>query len=456
MSTKDITVDTTPVVFRGDNIPGNKSTSNNPDYIAVNDSVLNRGEATATSVSDKAKQPADDKPFHVPPVLTQEAVEGIKFDFNNGIRVQTPDNGKRYKVRFTDSEAGIVLYDDVVNPNSIVSSVKKFFIQFHMEIYTEDGKTKLFSHNFNAKGMDVLVQLPRGAIGDTIAWFSYVERFKKKHKCNLYVTMDQRLRPLFEPQYPDIHFIEYTQIQELTPYATYYLGLFFKGDVDNQPVDFRYIGLHKSIGCILDVPLKEEPPRLDLSATRKIAEPYVCIGAQASSKAKDWNNPYGWMDVIAFLKSKGYRVLCLDKDRVTGDGQIWNTIPFGCEDFTGDIPLQERVNLIKDADFFIGLSSGLSWIAWCCRVPVVLISGFTHPMNEFETPYRVINYHVCNSCWNDMRCEFDHRDFLWCPRHAKDSRRFECTKLISAEQVIKTIKKIPAFQAHAKKFKEQN
>jgi len=24
---------------------------------------------------------------------------------------------------------------------------------------------------------------------------------------------------------------------------------------------------------------------------------------------------------------------------------------------------------------------------------VVLISGFTHPLNEFTTPYRVINYH---------------------------------------------------------------
>ena len=37
-------------------------------------------------------------------------------------------------------------------------------------------------------------------------------------------------------------------------------------------------------------------------------------------------------------------------------------------------------------------------------------------------------------------------DFLWCPRHKGTDRHFECTRLISAEQVITTIKKIPTFR----------
>ena len=61
-----------------------------------------------------------------------------------------------------------------------------------------------------------------------------------------------------------------------------------------------------------------------------------------------------------------------------------------------------------------------------------MISGFTHPTNEFATPYRVINWHACNSCWNDVRHRFDHKDFLWCPRHAGTPRQFECTRLITA------------------------
>ena len=139
-------------------------------------------------------------------------------------------------------------------------------------------------------------------------------------------------------------------------------------------------------------------------------------------------------------------MLCIDRDRVHGTGLNWNHIPYGVEDFTGQLPLQERIDLIKDADFFIGLSSGLSWLAWGCKVPVIMISGFTHPTNEFATPYRVINYHTCHSCWNDMRIDFDHYDFLWCPRHKGTDRHFECTKLISAEQVITMIKKVPSFR----------
>jgi len=42
-----------------------------------------------------------------------------------------------------------------------------------------------------------------------------------------------------------------------------------------------------------------------------------------------------------------------------------------------------------------------------------------------------------------VRVRFDHKDFLWCPRHAGTPRQFECTRLITADQVIATIKKIP-------------
>jgi autotransporter strand-loop-strand O-heptosyltransferase len=114
-------------------------------------------------------------------------------------------------------------------------------------------------------------------------------------------------------------------------------------------------------------------------------------------------------------------------------------------DETGDRPLRERARWLKHAEFFIGLSSGLSWLAWAMRIPVVMISGVTHPLNEFVTPYRVINYHACNSCWNDPLAAFDRSDFLTCPRHKHTPRQFECSRLITAEQVKQTIRRIPGF-----------
>ncbi|MEB6311763.1 autotransporter strand-loop-strand O-heptosyltransferase, partial [Escherichia coli] len=89
------------------------------------------------------------------------------------------------------------------------------------------------------------------------------------------------------------------------PYATYRIGLFFNGDTDNQPVDFRLVGFHRNAGYILGVSPQEAPPRLNLSAERKIQEPYVCIAVQSTAQAKHWNNGPGWAEVVSHLKELG-------------------------------------------------------------------------------------------------------------------------------------------------------
>jgi len=383
----------------------------------------------------------------IPDEPTQEAIEGIRFDFNDGIRIRFPNTG--YRVMFSDIDTGVILYNnEIAAHGTLVTSVKKFFVRFRLQIFRA-GKNQtepIFTHDFNAEGKEVMIQLPVGTIGDSIGWFSYVERFQKAHNCKVICVMTPWIAEMFKAQYPDIKFITNEETLNHPTYACYYLGLFFKGNDSHQPSDFRYVGLHRTAGYILGVDPADEPPRLKAPGPRKIQEPYVCIAAQSSSQAKYWNNPNGWRELVKFLKDSGYRVLCIDKAPVHGGGIVWNQLPYGVEDFTGDKPLQERIDLLQHADFFIGLSSGLAWLAWCCKIPVVMISGFTHPLNEFTTPYRVINFHVCNSCWNDMRVEFDHFDFLWCPRHKGTDRHFECTRLITPEQVKSAIKRIPAFK----------
>jgi autotransporter strand-loop-strand O-heptosyltransferase len=254
--------------------------------------------------------------------------------------------------------------------------------------------------------------------------------------------------------YPQITFVTHEEIEPARYYATYRMGLFFddKSSI-HQPCDFRHVGLHRTAGYILGVDPTEVPPRIALvDDSRPIAEPYVCIAVQSTTQSKYWNNPAGWHDVIAFLKQGGYRVICIDQKSVHGAGMVWNHLPHGAEDETGDRPLVERARWLKHAEFFVGLSSGLSWLAWANGTPVVMISGFTHPTNEFDTPYRVVNYHTCNGCWNDVRHRFDHKDFLWCPLHKDTPRQFECTRLITSEQVKTTIKKIPGFGMGTSRF----
>ena len=390
----------------------------------------------------------------IPALPTQEAVEGIRFDFNSGLRVSFPTGDKKYHLKFEDADKGVTWYDSDVKPGSVMSSVKKYYIRWRFIVTRQDTGEKVFEHTLDLKDRQVVVQFPVGTIGDSVGWFSYMERFQRKFQCKLILVVSDFLRDLVQKQYPGFEYISKEDVKSRGMYATYYVGLFFKGDQNFQPVDFRQSGLHRTAGMILGLrsreELADEPPRLDLSAKRSIKGKYVCIATKASAQCKFWNHPNGWNGVIRFLRENGYRVLCIDKDQVYGMGIVYNQMPWGVEDFTGNRPLQERVDLIKDADFFIGPSSGLAWLAWCCQVPVVLISGFSLPNTEFYTPYRVINYEACNGCWDDIRENFDHSDYFWCPRHKGDDRQYECTKLITAEMVINVIKTIPTFKGGKK------
>ena len=405
-------------------------------------------EVSAIGTPCEQQPPIMDCFQHLPLTPTQSGDGGIMFDFNAGLRIKLPDDNKTYHCLIIDVDENNIIHDALMTAdNRFVSSLKKYYVKFHIEITDVESNTLVFAHTLDLRDQEGVIWMPVPAIGDSIAWFSYVERFQKKHNCRITCVMNQRMIDIFSSQYPEIKFLIPEEIDRgETPYATYYLGLFLQDDDFNFcPEDYRHAGLLKIAAAILGVDTEEIPPRVDLTAERVIRERYVCISVMASSQPKFWNNPFGWNSVVKFLLESGYRVLCIDKLPVTGDGLIWNHIPRGAEDFTGELPLQQRIDLIKYADFFIGVSSGLSWLAWCCQKNIVMISGFTHPCNEFFTPYRVINKHVCNSCWNDMRIEFDMTDNLCCPRHKGTPEHFECTKMISPEKVIETIKRIPAF-----------
>jgi autotransporter strand-loop-strand O-heptosyltransferase len=398
-------------------------------------------QVVATSAGDATAKRAYPAPSAE---ATQTGPAGIRFDFNDGARVVCPAGEHPWKVRLRDLDTGNILFETEFLGGH-VNSMKRFYVRFGVEVYQRDEL--VLRHEYSAKDREILVQLPVGTLGDPMGWFPYAVKFKEKHGCRLSCAMGAPLIELFRGAYPDIEFVTHEEVKPERYYATYSLGLFFDDkDCVFQPTDFRHVGLHRTAGYILGVDPAEQAPRIVLpDDTRPIAEPYVCIAVQSTTQSKYWNNPTGWRDVVRFLKDAGYRVICIDQKATHGTGLIWNHIPNGAEDETGDKPLAERMRYLKHAEFFVGLSSGLSWLAWAAGTRVVMISGFTHPTNEFATPYRVINYHACNSCWNDPRVRFDHKDFLWCPRHAGTPRQFECTRLITTDQVLQTIQKIPGF-----------
>ena len=267
-----------------------------------------------------------------------------------------------------------------------------------------------------------------GSLGDTIAWTPVVDKFASKK--NKIINFYTPFRNLFEKEYPNINFLDYSEKPETITKQTYSLGCF-------DGFDYRSYSL-QGVACkLLGLEEKEIKPKITINKQKSTVsnKKYVCIATQSTAQCKYWNRKDGWARVVHYLKALGYDVVCIDKHYSYGAEGLMNIIPENAINKTGDLPLEDRVNDLYNCEFFIGISSGLSWLAWACGKPVVLISGFTDPKSEFFTPYRVHNKNVCNSCWSDVNCAFDRNNWMWCPK-AKD---FECSKEITFKMVKEKI-----------------
>ncbi|MBQ9446867.1 MAG: autotransporter strand-loop-strand O-heptosyltransferase [Victivallales bacterium] len=389
-----------------------------------------------------------------PSVMT--GIDGIRFDFCHGFRMYEPETSTgRYVVELYDDEKGLIMSRQPLKPGGYLFHNASYYMRYMVQILDETGKTPLFRHTFNLGGRPVVVSFPQKTLGDTIAWFAACEEFRVKTGCQLFCAMHPFHIEMFAKKYPDIHFISFSDMENMKPYAHYLMGVSFDGGERLMPWDWRHQGLHHVGYNILGLDpygADEKPPKIDFDHERReIAEPYVCIASLASGGCKLWLNPDGWDEVCIFLKKCGYRVLDIDANHYLQFNYLTIRIPREAEDFTGlgeGHKISDRAAMINHGDFFIGLGSGLSWVAWAVGKPVVLISGFSLPFCEFHTPYRVINTNVCHGCFNDTTLSFENNAKFWCPRQTDERLKMACSTAITSTQVINKILEIPAFQAH--------
>ena len=375
------------------------------------------------------------------PLAIQTTYPGLAFDFNCGMRLQIPKGNWHVKIIDYDSE--IVCFDEDVSDVFLVS-LEKFFVRWAFALWL-DGQF-VFSHIFEPKDRLVHFYFIPSGMGDRIALFPYMEEFRRKWSCKASCTVEPYLQEIIKLYFPQME----CSAPSNDSYATYFPCPGFSPMF--TPEEHRKLSLEKFGQQIFGL---QRAQKIIYHPTkpRQIKEPYVCIAVQASSTYKDWLNSDGWSAVVAYLKQLGYRVLCIDKNREQTDHNMTVKMPEGAEDFTGDIPLVERINLLAYADFFIGLSSGLSWLAWATGVPVILISGITPVWLEFFTPYRVINRLVCFGCYTDIFRKYG--EYEKCPRYKYTDRAYECSKKISARQVIQMINQL-LDDKHSGRLKDSN
>lgn len=399
----------------------------------------------------------------------------VTYDFNDGCRVmihpmEDAEKTPTFSVVMTDLDRGHVLFaDSGIRPGTMLVSKKKYYIRWGLEVRDDEtgrlagrAELDLFAH-------DTLVMFPVGTLGDSIAWLSATWEFAQN--CNgartysrLFVVVNPTIKELYDDaMFGDVHPLHLLTPDELEkmrdagkikPYATYAVGLFIgDDDCDTRPFEYQKLGLIDVARSILGTWPRNDAAGLEPLPPPKPKDytdyeyalpsgPYAAIAVQASMPFKSWLNAYGWMNVVQHLKDLGLGAVCVDREPATQSGPVCVSIPHGAEDYTGDWGLQNRAATIKGAEMFIGCSSGLAWLAWACRVPAIVIGGFTEPFNEAPEMVRVYNPHVCRGCWNDTRFKFDVSDPLWCPRHRNDKRHLECSTCISAESVIRAIDRI--------------
>ena len=391
-------------------------------------------------------------------IPTQSGPRGIRFDFCFGFRVRIPEEGSACELVVEDDDSGIRLFQGVLQPGKSVIGERKYFIRYRLKLRAVDEEKPFWDYRFDCRGKPVCVIIPDGGLGDNLAWMPYAERFRTFHGAKVCCIAGEWLIRLVKPEYPELEFTPFDRASGkiAEAYAVYFCAIFGADRRAWRPIDHQQLGMQRSIAAILGLPLDEEL-KIRLAPTpggRAIPEAFVCISTMATNPAKHWNFPDGWNRIIRYLKRIGYRVAVIDRDRELVCGSRRCRVPEEAEDFTGVRPLAERIAMLRQAEFFIGLPSGLSWLAWACGIPVVLISGFSMPNCEFSTPYRVTNYHFCHGCWNDSGCFFDTSVPVWCPRRLGTPREIECTRVITPRMVRRAIDRIPAVAARLARFPE--
>ena len=379
--------------------------------------------------------------INIRPLAAQTDYPGLAFDFNCGLRLQIPEGN--WHVRIIDHDSETICFDEDVS-NTVLISLEKFFVRWEFFLWL-DGEF-MFAHKFDATGLLVHFNFLPSGMGDRFVLFPYMEEFRKKWRCRVSCEVEPYLQEIIQLYFPEVE----CSAAPPDSYATYFLAMGFNSLF--YPEEMRKVPMEKFGQQVFGLTHAEKiiyrPTK-----PRQISEPYVCIAVQASSTIKSWLNPNGWPVVVDYLKHLGYRVLCIDKNVEQNDHGFTVRMPDGAENFTGDLPLSERVNLLAYAEFFIGLGSGLSWLAWAANCPVILISGITAYWFEFPTPYRIVNRLVCHGCHNDINIPWD--NFQYCPRHAGTDRAYECSRKISARQVISAIDQLLA-DKRAERFSYPN
>lgn len=350
----------------------------------------------------------------------------IIISFLEGPKVEIQgSNHQEYRVEFLDDNNNII-YSDRIHTGMWTACSRKYYTKWKIKINGE------IIHEFDLKNKTVLISFESKSIGDTIAWIPYVVDFQKKHDCKVFVSTFHNAWFENLDSYKNINFIQPGTVINCD--VVYRIGYFKNNDdswtrFDLYPNQVNLISLQKVATDILGLDFYEINYGIDYKVNKKpFTQKYVVLGPESTAGCKEWVYE-NWVELSEKLMNKGYKVVTLTSKPYN----IINTSNYNNKGW------DEVLNLLYHSEFFIGLSSGLSWLNWVLGKKTIMIAGFSEKFNEFTHNNIRITNDICIKCWNDPVLKFNAGDWDWCPVYKGTSRQHICQKSITVNQVIEKL-----------------
>jgi len=273
----------------------------------------------------------------------------------------------------------------------------------------------------NFEGKELMLHFDSFCLGDTICFSSLMDAFMDYHKPK-YVYVSTFFPHLLKSNRPDYEFINANQTGMI------HIDKLLDIGYDKNNISHTLGGMFYAAKDTMRLPQSTKPGKCPVIPKVRITNPNkITMGPETIKEISKWNfnGNDGWQKVVNVLHNNGFDVYNISYENTMNLQNV--------KGFHGHDDINVAIDHIVSSRFFVGLSSGLSWLAWAYGVPVVMISNFTKRQNEFDC-FRVENLNVCNGCFNmfpNIKTK--------CPVFLGTERENECHLSITPSMVIDKI-----------------
>ncbi|MBQ4152261.1 MAG: hypothetical protein II591_04365, partial [Schwartzia sp.] len=225
-------------------------------------------------------------------VTGETGIDGLRLDFNCGLRLIVPKGD--FHVRIGDYDSEEILFEQDVSEVCLISW-EKYYIRWSVEVFL-DGKLVL-AHVFDPHNQRVHFDCSDAAMGDFLAFLPYIKKYREIYNADVTCSVPKYLSELALKLDTGL---KLSDKWDENLYAVYYMHMGFNfPSALPIPADSRPLTMYGQLLTGLSMP---ELLRYIPTEERTIREPYVCIAVQASTPNKGWLWPQGWDILVDYLK----------------------------------------------------------------------------------------------------------------------------------------------------------